>query len=523
MANEDGADELADGRDDSRDASDGAGDSADGFDGSIDDLPDDVADLPDDMGGAATGGPATPGGGGGSLLGDNSTSQGLVADLQTGDGNFMFGDDRVITNPPNWHSQGSTELYNGAINNNDPSSAQSGGQDWVKQADELKEVADKLYKTITELSSAWVGHGAGAAQGALAEIASSGSKAGSAAKTMGERMSRQADAAADVKKMPPPEEFDQEKALKAMLGGGPAAMASDMKEQHDKANSVKAEQVRYFDAYTSAMSEIDSSTPSFGPESIGLGSAGDSRSSAPGSLGTGQAAAPATGGGDTVAIGSSGQAVGGGGAQAVAGGTAHGNGAHVVGSDPVPGGNTTSAAPAPPAPGTGAPVSTGGGSAALGGAALAGGLAAVGGGLAAGKQTGAVRKGSDELAAAEELDESGDLDEDAEVGAGDELGDGVESASAETAPAASNESMGGSPIAQSGAGQGASSQFGGSPAAPMGAPMSGGAAAAGTGGGAAEEHGHASFLIEPDPDDIFGANQATAPPVIGEWVDDEAR
>ncbi|MYW94961.1 hypothetical protein G3I59_31280, partial [Amycolatopsis rubida] len=36
-----------------------------------------------------------------------------------------------------------------------------------------------------------------------------------------------------------------------------------------------------------------------------------------------------------------------------------------------------------------------------------------------------------------------------------------------------------------------------------------------------EEHTHASFLIEPDPDDAFGANQATPPPVIGAWSDDD--
>jgi hypothetical protein len=32
-----------------------------------------------------------------------------------------------------------------------------------------------------------------------------------------------------------------------------------------------------------------------------------------------------------------------------------------------------------------------------------------------------------------------------------------------------------------------------------------------------EERKHASFLIEPDPDDIFGANEATPHPVIGAW------
>ena len=39
-----------------------------------------------------------------------------------------------------------------------------------------------------------------------------------------------------------------------------------------------------------------------------------------------------------------------------------------------------------------------------------------------------------------------------------------------------------------------------------------------------KEHTHASFLIEPDPDDTFGATEAAAPPVLGAWgPDDEGR
>src|SRR5699024_7237854 len=147
-----------------------------------------AADAGDSAAGSA-GGPADPAGsapvhaggvpwGGGPVLGDNSVVRGLVATVQAGDGDFRFGGDRAITNPPNWHSQRSTELYNSAVNNNDPSSAQASSQDWIAQATELKEISDQLYRAITELSAAWVGNGAGAAQGALAEIASSGAKAG---------------------------------------------------------------------------------------------------------------------------------------------------------------------------------------------------------------------------------------------------------------------------------------------------------------------------------------------------------
>ncbi|MDI5982642.1 hypothetical protein QDK53_41030, partial [Amycolatopsis magusensis] len=63
--------------------------------------------------------------------------------------------------------------------------------------------------------------------------------------------------------------------------------------------------------------------------------------------------------------------------------------------------------------------------------------------------------------------------------------------------------------------------IGGQGAPPMG--MGGMGGAHGAQAQEEEEHTHASFLIEPDPDDAFGANEATPPPVIGAWTDDEDR
>jgi hypothetical protein len=34
-----------------------------------------------------------------------------------------------------------------------------------------------------------------------------------------------------------------------------------------------------------------------------------------------------------------------------------------------------------------------------------------------------------------------------------------------------------------------------------------------------EEHERPSYLVEPDPDDVFSTDEMTAPPVIGDWVD----
>ena len=46
--------------------------------------------------------------------------------------------------------------------------------------------------------------------------------------------------------------------------------------------------------------------------------------------------------------------------------------------------------------------------------------------------------------------------------------------------------------------------------------MMGGAGGGGARGGEDEEHTRASFLVEDDPDALFGTDQVTAPPVIGE-------
>ncbi|MFD2461008.1 hypothetical protein ACFSYJ_20545, partial [Amycolatopsis samaneae] len=59
---------------------------------------------------------------------------------------------------------------------------------------------------------------------------------------------------------------------------------------------------------------------------------------------------------------------------------------------------------------------------------------------------------------------------------------------------------------------------------PMGGGMGGGMGGAhGAHAEQDEEHTHASFLIEPDPDDTFGANEATPPPVIGAWSEEDDR
>ncbi|QWF81432.1 hypothetical protein [Amycolatopsis sp. CA-230715] len=424
--------------------------------------------------------------GSGVPLGDGGDSVAIVQNARNRSDGFDIGEDRAIGALPNWDAQGSTELYRGATVNNDPSTAESTGHAWTGHGKELHQAANDLYNAISELGSVWVGQGAAAAQGTLVGIANSSSQAGEAAHSMGTRLAQQAAAAAEVKKMPAPKEFDPQASMTAMLAGGPAAMIADQKAQFDAAKDVKAQQVAYFNAYTKAMSEVDNTTPSFGPESLGLPPhAGGARGTS-----ANVSAAHVTG----ANIGAGGVGTGGG---SFATNPILGTGAE--------GQHTTQAGYQPPAPhgpeagavsGSGsahapAPAPNSGGSVGqqLGLAGVGGGLGlAAGRTLAAGNRSGSTKqKQSDETSAS----------------ADNQQGNSA-TANAPQGPAVV------SPAGTIGGGQ----QQG------M-APMSPGMGAHGAHAQEDEEHTHASFLIEPDPDDAFGANQATPPPVIGAWSDDE--
>ncbi|GAA3556781.1 hypothetical protein GCM10022222_45580 [Amycolatopsis ultiminotia] len=435
---------------------------------------------------------APPSAGSAVPLGANS-SQSIVDAARSSSGGFEMGGDRAIGNPPNWNSQQSQQLYDGAVTDNDPGTAESSGQHWTKHGSELKRTSDDLYNAIAELGNAWIGEGASGAQGALVAIANSGTQASDAAHTMADRLAKQATAAAEVKKMPAPRDYDPKQAMSAALAGGPAALAADQKVQADAANDVKAQQVAFFNAYTEAMSDVDGSTPSFGPDSLGMkatashfngnsfnsvqpgapgaghGAGGAGAFGAPGAHGAGAPSAPAHVTADSGTYGAAG----------FDGGLA--NGAGVGAGGPAP------AAPAPAAP------SGGGG----GGAAAGLGLGAVGAG--AGLAGGKLGQGS----------RSGSRKED-NTSASAEHQSGQSAASATPQQQQGVVPAGGT-IGQQGQ-QGQPGMMGG---------MGGGMGARGGQGEQEQEHTHASFLIEPDPDDAFGANEATPPPVIGAWSEDE--
>ncbi|WP_236796340.1 hypothetical protein [Amycolatopsis sp. GM8] len=453
-------------------------------------------------------------------LGDNSQSAAIVQQARSSAGGFDYGSDRAIASPPNWASQESDQLYQGATQNNDPATAEATGHTWKSHGDELHQAANDLYNAITELGAVWIGQGAGGAQGALVGIANSSQQAGDAAHTMSSRMAQQASAAAEVKKMPAPKEFDPAKQTAAMLAGGPAAMVADMKQQADEAKSVHEQQVQYFNAYTQAMSEVDDSTPSFGPESLGLppqGSiAGTTKASSvgaagaiPGAYGAGSLG-PMTGmqvgGGDFAGHASAFGGHIGDAAQFAGAGAAGGPGAQIPGTPGAPGAPGTPGTPAGPSVVSGAgvspaahatpvPTSGGGGGAALG---VGLGLAGAGLGAAAGK---AVLGRGNKSGAKENPDETA-------------------AASTDQAQQQGNSAAGNMPQQPVMSPNGTIGGTTTPPPAGMGGGM-GGMGAGGAQGQEDEEHSRASYLVEADPDAAFGANVATAPPVIGAWTEEE--
>ncbi|WP_037318366.1 WXG100 family type VII secretion target [Amycolatopsis orientalis] len=437
-------------------------------------------------------------------LGDSGQTSGIVESARGRSDGFEIGADRAITNPPNWESAPtSQDLWNQANLGNDPSTATAISQSWSSHGSQLNQASNDLYNAISELGAAWIGQGAASAQGALVAIANSGSQASEAAVTMSDRLQKQADAATKVKLMPKPTDYSPEKAMGQALAAGPLGMITDQKPLADQDKEVRAEQARFLEAYTKEMSEVDSSTPSFGPESLGMKPTATHNSasfSGVGNVGAG-GINPGAVSGTPVLAGTHGY----GGAQ----GGPHAGAVHAgpdsgvfsqAGYSPAtgnlpaagvaPGAGVASGAGAPIAPH--APASGGNG---LGQALTA---AALGGGLG---YAGAKALGQGNKSGAKDTDST-------------------DAAATDNAPAQSAASQA---VPQQGI-VSSSGTIGGGPTPPM--QGMGGGMGMGAHGAQAEqeeEHTHASFLIEPDPDDAFGANEATPPPVIGAWTEDDDR
>ena len=386
-----------------------------------------------------------------------------------------MGDDRAIGDTPNWDGFDSKALYNFATQNNSPTTADDLGRTFNTGGNGLADAANGLLDAVTQLDGAWSGVAADSARAALAPLAQAAGQAGQTAQMMGVQMSRQSVAATEVRKLPPPQDFDQQQSLNAMLAGGPAAMQADLKAQKDASDAVKREQISYLNTYTQAMNSVDSQTPSFVPPPAGQikpGSGGDARitgSAVPysGSHGTvshlagsGDTSGTTTGVGPRGTGSNTGTGTGIGVGDTFPG-AGQNTGTSAAGyTPPAPVSTTPTTATAPGAPGSGAPQQGGFGAgfSGFGGA----------GGAGAGGAEGTGRGGLG-----------------TNTGARGPVPTGV----------------GGQGVA----GQGAAGR---------------GAGGMGAGGGRRngeddDEHERPAFLVEGDPEGTFGSDQLTAPSVIG--------
>ena len=406
-----------------------------------------------------------------------------------------IGDDRAIGDTPNWESMSSTELHAAATQSNNPGSSDSLGRAFNDGGNRLADAANRLMAAVGKLDAAWSGNAADSAKGALNPLADAAGQAGLAAQLMGAQMARQTAAASEVRKIPPPEEFDYQTELTTALANpNPVAGMADMKAKKDKADAVKREQVAYLNAYTQSMSAVDSQMPSFveqpghisggdgsrshitggsvnytGPVGGGVDRSGNqSTSPAPRGPWSGSSPGMLPGAGGE---GTDGQDVGP--LPNIPGGIGTGSSGYTPTPSTVPNlpGNPPGGGLHPSTPGAG----SGGFGAGFGSFGPGGGGAAGGGGASGPGQAGRGPGGS------------------GGPGRGPGAGGG---------PGGLGEHAGGA------------GRAGGAGAGRGGAGMGGGGA-----GGRKEEddeHERPSYLVEADPDATFGTDEVTAPPVIGQ-------
>jgi hypothetical protein len=424
---------------------------------------------------------------------DHSTRGQLEHDLAASQATGLapgvrMGDDRAIGSHPNWTTMSSTALSKAANDSNSPETADNLGRAFNSGGNKLAEAANRLYAAVGKLDAAWTGQAANSAAAALTPLAQHAGDTGVAAQLMGAQMSLQASAASEVRRMPPPKEFDYQTELrKALANPNPAAGINDMKTAKDQADAVKREQVSYLNTYTQTMSTVDSKTPSFVPPPPAVhGGGGGTTHLTGGSVNyrgpsggsnqgtsTGDQSGPFSGAGPAVGGGQPGDHRDDLDLSGFPGFPGAGTGA----SGFTPGGPTT--APGLPGGGTALPQPSGPAAGSGGFGAGFGSFGAPGqsGGLGSAAGSGAGSGGPGERGAGGR----GGL---GAGGAGEPLGAGARGA------------------AGTAAGRGAA-----------GGPMGAGA------GGRKEddeEHERPSYLVEADPEGTFGTDEVTAPPVIGQ-------
>lgn len=167
-----------------------------------------------------------------------------------------------MSNQPNWQCMSSTELYAAAKSGNSPERMVQVGNVWATGTRQMFGVNDDLTRMI-EQSGAWSGPAADSARAALQPLAEWSAVGSRFATELSSAALRAAEAADEVRKLPPPQEFHLGQSIRTTLSGAPLAMSSDVKALRDAAEAVKGEQLRYLAAYTSAMNAIRDSMPTF--------------------------------------------------------------------------------------------------------------------------------------------------------------------------------------------------------------------------------------------------------------------
>jgi hypothetical protein len=433
-------------------------------------------------------------------------------------------------------------LY-GMVNNGlDAGQVGSNSQSWNKISNSMVSISKTLNTATTSTESAWTGTAADTARGFHTGVSSWTGSASESAQLVSDNMYNQSQAAQSAKSaVPKPVPYSFTNELQDFFTApNPAAgwnTINDKLAAQQKAHQTAATAVQSYDhslAQSAGQMPAMSPPPTFNP-SAGGGPGGVGGTGGVGGIGGGSGGGPTTPGGGGVGGGGAGGGTGSGGGGAGGGfggvplppgrgGTSGSgtNGGSGVGVGTGPGTFTSGVGPGGVGPGSpgfnggggGSPVGVGsdpsggfgmpvGG---FGGAGFGGGGAAGGSGGGSGFGGGGGSTGGAGGSGGSGLGKSGF----GPGGSGGAAGDNSSSAAgarSAAGAAAAEESALGRGVAGT---RGMAGEAGGS-----------GMGAGGMGGGRGqrgkddEEHKRASFLVEADPDSIFGTDERTVPPVIG--------
>lgn len=418
------------------------------------------------------------------------------------------------------------ELYD-AVQQAQPDQVGKVGATWTELGNALAKIPDELAKGIANSESGWTGAGAQKARKAVARIGNHAGEAGQGVQLAGTMIERQAaslsTARVNVPK-PPAKPFDPQAAAAHLqtitdpVARAKQAHADAQQQAQEKAAHQQAAQA--VQTYDQTSTQIASSQPAFAPTPPparpgGGGDVTGGISPSP-TIHAGDGGGPSySGGGPDGGPGhSAGPTVPGSGSGSHHTGGSGAGGGQAGGPDSPGGGYGQTTTSSASGYGSGGPGGAGGGygESAYGGSRYGAGPGASAGGF--GGVGGAALGGV-----------SGEFDGGNGVSRSGGFG-GFGSGSGAGGPTARGGATGAG--AESGARSGAGASAAESSAASRGAGGARGGAGMGMAppggrggkGGEDNEHQTASYLQEPDTDEIFGTDERTAPPVIGDWFAD---